>query len=99
MVVESFVPSLNQSIRVQAAKPRNYTLLNFGNGSEMEDCQVLYKRYKEINVAWCEIRAVERMFQCIPSEMVHQITCNRNSMQFDVVNNPTAFESIPDRFM
>ncbi|GBN82727.1 hypothetical protein AVEN_228418-1 [Araneus ventricosus] len=61
MVVEAFMPSVNQSIemgieeiRVQVAEPLNDGFLNFGIGYEMATCQ----RSEEMKITWCEIRAV-----------------------------------------
>ncbi|GBL72479.1 hypothetical protein AVEN_115394-1 [Araneus ventricosus] len=85
MVVEAFVPSVNQSIetgieeiRVQIAEPLNDGFLNFGIGFEI---QVLYQRSEDMKITWCEIRAVGMLFQNIPSETLFEIMCNRGRMQ------------------
>ncbi|GBN15598.1 hypothetical protein AVEN_24261-1 [Araneus ventricosus] len=75
MVVESFVPSVNQSIetgikeiRFQVTEPVNDSFLNFGIGFEMATCQALLQRSKDIKITWPEILAVGRIFQNIPFE-------------------------------
>ncbi|GBM69220.1 hypothetical protein AVEN_210441-1 [Araneus ventricosus] len=72
MVVEAFVSSVNQSIetgiekiRVQVAEPLNDGFLNFGIGSEVATCRVLFQRSEDMKITWCEIRAVGRVFQCL----------------------------------
>ncbi|GBO44631.1 hypothetical protein AVEN_105683-1 [Araneus ventricosus] len=72
MVVEAFVPLVNQSIEtgiegigVQVAKPLNDGFLNFGIASDMATCQVLLQRSEEMKITWCEIWALGRVFQCI----------------------------------
>ncbi|GBM49987.1 hypothetical protein AVEN_210096-1 [Araneus ventricosus] len=62
MVVEAFLPSVNQSIeigveeiRVQVAEPLNDDFLNFGIGSEMAACLMLLQRSEEMKITWCEI--------------------------------------------
>ncbi|GBN14458.1 hypothetical protein AVEN_170066-1 [Araneus ventricosus] len=66
MVVEAFVPSVNQSIetgveeiRLQVAEPINEGFLNFGISS------VLLKRSEEMKITRCEIRALGRVFHCL----------------------------------
>ncbi|GBL75405.1 hypothetical protein AVEN_194597-1 [Araneus ventricosus] len=65
MIVEEFVPSVNQSIengieeiRVQVAESFYYGFLNFGIGFEMATCQMFLRRSEELKIAWCEIWAV-----------------------------------------
>ncbi|GBN76852.1 hypothetical protein AVEN_135681-1 [Araneus ventricosus] len=69
MVVEAFVPSLNQSIeigiRVQVTEPHNEGFLKVGISSEMATCQVLLQRSEEMKITWCEIRGLGRVFQCL----------------------------------
>ncbi|GBL79096.1 hypothetical protein AVEN_92352-1 [Araneus ventricosus] len=72
MVVEGFVPSVNQfietgieEISLQVAEPLNDSFLNFDIGSEIETWQVLLQRSEEIQITRCEIRAVRRAFHCI----------------------------------
>ncbi|GBL95644.1 hypothetical protein AVEN_24845-1 [Araneus ventricosus] len=72
MVVEAFVPSVNQSIKtgieeinVQITELLNYGFRNFGIGSNMASCQVLFQRSEEMKITWCEIRVLGRVFQCL----------------------------------
>lgn len=92
MVVEAFVPSVNQSIetgireiRIQVSEPGNDGFLNFGIGSEMTSCQTLLQRSEEMKIPSCEIQAVERVFLYISSETLLQITCNWGRMWSGVV--------------
>ncbi|GBL83829.1 hypothetical protein AVEN_132706-1 [Araneus ventricosus] len=92
MVVEAFVPSVNQSvetgieeIRVQVAEPLNDGFLNFGIGPKIVTCQVLLQRSEEMKNTWYEIRTVGRVFQNIPLETLFQITCNRGRMRSGIV--------------
>ncbi|GBM91199.1 hypothetical protein AVEN_184535-1 [Araneus ventricosus] len=67
MVVDTFVPSVNQSIetgieesRVQIEEPLNDGFMNFGIGSEVEPA-----RSDEIKITRFETRDLERVFQCL----------------------------------
>ncbi|GBN62007.1 hypothetical protein AVEN_70052-1 [Araneus ventricosus] len=107
MVVEVFVPSVNQSIessmkeiRVQDAEALNGGVLNNDIDSEMATWQVLLQRFEEVKITWCEIRAAGRVFQSIPSETLFHTTCNRGCMSRALTcNNKTPFESSPGRFL
>ncbi|GBM23656.1 hypothetical protein AVEN_167148-1 [Araneus ventricosus] len=61
MVIEAFVPSVNQSIetgveenKIQVTESLNYGFLNFGIGSEMASGQVLPQRSEEMTITCCE---------------------------------------------
>ncbi|GBN94332.1 hypothetical protein AVEN_47723-1 [Araneus ventricosus] len=84
MVVEAFVPSVNQSmetgieeIRVQVAEPLNEGVLHFHIDSKMATCQVLLQRSEEMKITGCEIRTVARVFQCLCGGRARQCRVSR----------------------
>ncbi|GBO18378.1 hypothetical protein AVEN_210149-1 [Araneus ventricosus] len=92
MVVEAFGPSVNQpietgieEIRVLVAESLYDGFLNFGIGSEVATCQVLFQRSEDMKITYYEFRDVGRMFQNILSAKLFQITSNRGRMRSGVV--------------
>ncbi|GBM00950.1 hypothetical protein AVEN_151402-1 [Araneus ventricosus] len=94
MVVEAFVPSLNESIetvlkenRVEVAEPLNDGFLNFSIGSEMATFQVLLQGSKEMKITWCEIRVVGRVFPCLCGGRGRQL-CTPVSLKGNRISTP-----------
>lgn len=75
---KKFVPSRKlsvesgvEAIRILVAEPINDGILNFGIGLETLPFQVILQRPEEMGIPSCEIRALDRMLQYVPSETIY----------------------------